>query len=143
VTGYYFVEPEVAGGLGENTVLIRMPGRPVIVHELHYRFDGWLGDALVESTPCYIVTGRLAAEIAQSGLTGAGFDTVEISKSGQFDDLYPHRELPEFVWLKIEGMPGRDDFGTTSDMLLVVSERALAVLKASGIAHAHVARFES
>lgn len=143
MTGYRIVEPEVAGGLGKNTAFTRTPGQPIVVHKLHYQFDGWLGDALVESTPCYIVTERLAAEIGRSQLTGASFDRVETSKSEQFEELYPGRELPKFLWLKVVGSPGRDDFGVTPDLRLVVSERALAVLEDVGIAHALVEPFES
>lgn len=52
---YYVVEPEVAGGFGINTVFTRTEGKPMVVHKLHYEFDGWLGDSLLETTPCYIV----------------------------------------------------------------------------------------
>ena len=136
--GYYVVEPEVAGGWGEGTEFTRIIGQPVIVHKLHYQFDGWLGDALLESTPCYIVTMRLADKIKQARLSGVGFEKVEISKSEQFNDLHPNHDLPEFTWLQIWGEPGVDDFGVTSDFQLVVSEKALGVLKDIGISHALV-----
>ena len=142
MTGYHIVEPEVAGGWGKNTEFTRTPGQPVVVHKLDYQFDGWLGDELLESTPCYVSTERLAAEIRRAHLTGVSFDQVEISKSEQFDDLYRGRELPKFVWLKIEGTPGRDDFGVTPDLRLVVSERALVVLNEAGISHALVEPFD-
>ena len=64
--GYHCVEPEVAGGWGENTQFTRTPGRSVVVRRLHYSFDGWLGDELIESTPCYIVTERMAGEIKRA-----------------------------------------------------------------------------
>ena len=44
--GFYVLEPEVAGGFGENTILTRTPGKSMLVHKLHYQFDGWLGDPL-------------------------------------------------------------------------------------------------
>ena len=141
MTGYHIIEPEVAGGWGESTEFTRTPGQPVVVHKLHYQFDGWLGDELLESTPCYIATERLAAEIGRAKLTGVSFDQVETSKSDQFDALYPGRELPKFVWLKVEGTPGRDDFGVTPDLRLVVSEKALAMLVDVGISHALVEMF--
>jgi hypothetical protein len=142
LTGYHIVEPEVAGGWGKNTEFTRTPGRPVVVHKLHYQFDGWLGDELVESTPCYIVTERLAVEIERAELTGVSFDEVETFKSEQFEELYPHRELPKFTWLKVEGAAGQDDFGVTPDLQLIVSGRALAVLEGVGISHALVEPFE-
>jgi hypothetical protein len=129
MTKFYVLEPEVSGGWGEHTVSAREPGQHPRVHRLHYKFDGWLGDELLETTPCYIVTERLADDIRRAGLTGAAFDEVEVSTSEQFEDLHPDRKLPAFVWLKVNGAPAADDFGVTPDLMLVVSERALKLLR--------------
>lgn len=126
---YFYIEPEVAGGWGKNTVFDRTPGMPTVVHKLHYEFQGWLGDELLESTPCFIVSERVAREIEKAQLTGAGFDEVEITVSEQFQELYPNRQLPTFHWFKVNGGVGHDDFGIAADLRLVVSERALAVIK--------------
>lgn len=48
---FYYVEPEVAGGWGSNTVFERTPGRPTVVHKLNYAFDGWLCQTLECSNP--------------------------------------------------------------------------------------------
>jgi hypothetical protein len=133
---YFVVEPEVAGGWGENTVFTRTPRRPVVVHKLHYQFDGWLGDELLESTPCFIASERLAHEIERAGLTGVIFDEVEVTTSDEFKELYPDVQLPRFVWLKVQGKPGEDDFGVGPDLRLVVSERALELLERVGFSHA-------
>jgi hypothetical protein len=144
MTKYYVVEPEVAGGWGENTVFTRTPGLPTVVHKLHYQFDGWLGDELLESSPCYIVSERLAHDIRQHQLTGVEFDDVEVTTSGQFRDLYPDRQLPKFVWLKVAGKAGHDDFGIAQGLGLVVSERALDLLMQGGVSHAaSIAPFQS
>lgn len=135
---YFVVEPEVAGGWGDNTVFTLTPGQPVVVHKLHYQLDGWLGDELLESTPCFIVTERLAHEIERAGLTGVTFDEVEVTTSDEFKDLYPHLQLPKFVWLKVHGQPAKDDFGIAPGLLLAVSERALELLKRIGFSHASV-----
>jgi hypothetical protein len=102
---YYVVEPEVAGSWGNKTEFTRTPGAPVFVRKLHYQFDGWLGDDLLESAPCYIATARLADEIGRSQFSGISFADVETSKSAQFEELYPDRDLPKFLWLKPEGNP--------------------------------------
>jgi hypothetical protein len=133
---YYVLEPEVAGGWGKNTVFSRTPGKPVVVHKLHYQFDGWLGDELLESTPCYIASERLARGIEKAGLKGVSFDAVEVTKSEQFEELYPGRVLPKFVWLKVDGTAGQDDFGIAPGLRLVVSERAFELLKEAGLSHA-------
>ena len=138
MTGFYIVEPEVAGGWGRNTEFTRRPGQPTIVRKLHYLFEGWLGDDLLETAPCYIATERLTAGIKRSRFTGVEFSPVEISKSEQFEDLYPNRELPKFLWLKAEGIPLRDDFAMTRDLQLIVSKRALDVIGNFQISHAIV-----
>ena len=138
---FYYLEPEVAGGWGENTVFDRTPGRPTVIHKLHYQFDGWLGDELVESTPCFIVSEQMGKEIKRAHLNGVWFDEVEVTMSDQFKEFCPNRQLPKFVWLRMEGTAGQDDFGTAPDGRLVVSEQALTLLRERGISHAVVTDF--
>lgn len=137
---YFLIEPEVAGGLGERCV-INSCVHPPIVEKLHYQMDGWLGDNLLESFPAFIVTEQAADRLKESGFTGVSFDEAEITKSAQFDDLYPGRAIPRFVWLKVCGRAGHDDFGLAADGRLVVSRRALADLQQIGIANAIVEPF--
>jgi hypothetical protein len=138
---FYRLEPEVAGGWGTNTVFTRIPGKPVVVHKLHYHFDGWLGDELLASSLCYIVTQRLADEIQDAQLTGVGVADVEVTTSEQFRELYPERELPRFLWLKVVGKVGKDDFGLDEQHRLVVSERALQVLKGTSLDNCDVSDY--
>lgn len=138
---FYYIEPEVAGGWGKNTVFDRTPGRPTVVHKLHYQFDGWLGDELLESTPCFIVSDRVAQEIKRAHLAGVRFDQVEVTVSEQFRELHPNRQLPKFVWLRVEGTAGQDDFGTAPDGRLIASEQAIGLLRELGISHALVTEF--
>jgi hypothetical protein len=134
---FYYLEPEVAGGVGPNSETHRENGALVVTH-LNYEFDGWLGDALLETTPCFILTdaGREAVEAA--GLRGVRFADVEVTQSPTFSELYPTRELPPFRWMIVDGVPYRDDFGMAADLRLIVSERALETLRAAGIDHAMV-----
>lgn len=127
---FYYIRPEVAGSVGPRSVEDRSV-HPPIVTRLHYEFDGWLGGAILESFPCYIVTDPLKKALEDEGFTGCEFDEVEISASEQFADLYPERveALPKFHWLKLTGKAGNDDLGMSSDHVLVVSERVLETLK--------------
>ena len=135
---FYRLEPEVAGGIGPDTVMDRSVVPPR-VEQLHYVFDGWLGDGLLETFPCYIVTESLAREIQHLNLTGAQLGNVKITKSSQFEELYPTQSLPKFMWLKIFGTAGKDDFGISQDYRLIVSERALNVLKSFGLSRCRIA----
>jgi hypothetical protein len=140
---YTILEPEVAGGWGANTVA-DVSVHPPAVTRLHYEFQGWLGDDLLESFPCFIVSERLAAELLRSELTGFTLDALKVSTSAEFEELHPGRRLPEFRWLRVAGRAGQDDFGIGPDYRLVVSAAALAVLEGFSLRHAsrepHVAR---
>lgn len=134
---HFVLEPEVAGGFGGNTKVIHAHASSFTVERLHYQFDGWLGDEVVESTPCFIVSKALADDLERARLTGFLFDEVEVTVSKQFADQQGRLILPEFLWLKVDGAVGIDDFGLNTDLMLVVSERALETLTSS-IAHASV-----
>lgn len=125
---FFAVEPEVAGGFGPNTILDRNV-YPIRVDHLHYEFSGWLGDELLEATPCWIVTENLARQIRETGLSGVEFVEAEVSTSDQFRELHPDRSLPKFFRLNVTGAPRRDDFGVGDDLRLVVSETALDLLR--------------
>lgn len=139
---YFVIEPEVAGGWGHRTEFTRTPGQRVIVHRLHYEFQGWLGDELLTSFPCFIVTKTLADRLVSAGLRSFELDEVEVSCSALFLELYPTTRLPPFVWLKIAGTAGEDDFGISTAGRLVVSERALTILQQGQLSHCSVSEFE-
>ncbi len=94
---YYIMEPEVAGEIGYNTIY-QNSERTQISH-LHFIFDGWLGDEILETTPCFLVSERLKGEIIKNGLSGYIFQEVEISYSDEFLELYPNIEMPNFFRL--------------------------------------------
>jgi len=139
---YYVIEPEVAGGFGENAVLDDPTARPPRIKNFHYEFSGWLGDPILETVGCFIVTEALRERIEALEPTGMTFGRVEVSKSGEFEDLYPSRVLPNFVWLQITGAPGVDDFGLSSSHRLVVSQRILEILREGGMRHCDFADFQ-
>ena len=124
---YYMLEPEVADGLGQNTRLDTSI-HPPRVNQLHYEFIGWLGDELLESFPCFIVTAQLGEDFLNASLTGFNLDQVEVSPTPEFSELYRQKKLPEFRWLQINGQAGIDDFGNTPDGRLIVSESTKAIL---------------
>jgi hypothetical protein len=133
----WILSPEVAGQLGENTSLDASVHPPKVSH-LHHRFEGWLGDDLLETFPCFLVSSALAAALEEAGLTGFSLDAVEVSTSPEFQELSRPRPLPEFRWLKVTGVHHHADFRLTPDFRLEVSSRALDVLKNFSIAHAAV-----
>jgi hypothetical protein len=133
----WVLEPEVAGELGDNTVLNTSVHPPVVFH-FHHRFEGWLGDELLTVFPCFLVSSALAKALEEARLVGFSLDDVEVSTSPEFQELYPGRTLPEFRWLKITGKDREADFRLTPDFRLEVSSRALEVLKRFNLAHAEI-----
>jgi len=155
---FYMLEPEVAGEIGENTVYanfeeVKNKGVQPIISKLHFEFSGWLGDDIIESTPCFIVTEKLKTYIEKSELTGFEFQNVEISLSDEFIEFYPDRELPDFFRLiptgKIKVENGvcsewsGDDFNFSDKSYLVVSNKAFSILKKFNIENCDVYEIEN
>lgn len=152
----FLLSPEVPGGFGDDTVLGSYLDRAdksqeyPDVTELHLVFEGWLGDELVTSHPCYLVTSRLAATLRASGLRGVSFRAVKVSRSDQFEMFHPGRQLPAFEWLRptgrvnIDADTGRiqstsdDDFLLDCRARLYVTQRALEVLRLHTVTNCEV-----
>ena len=83
---YKYLEPEVAGGIGIDTILDNSI-HPPLVKFLHYHFSGWMGDDILETFPCFIISERLKNAIENNKLTGIFFDFVKITKSEDFEKI--------------------------------------------------------
>lgn len=125
---FRYAQVEVAGALGDETK-INKDTFPPIVTKLHYIFDGWCGNDIIESFPCYIVSDLLKNELIKNSITGIVFDKVKVSKSRNFHEIFTNIKLPEFHWLKITGIVGIDDFGLSSDYRLVISSKVFEILQ--------------
>jgi hypothetical protein len=134
----WVLSPEVAGELGDATELDSSV-HPPKVYRFHHRFEGWLGDELLEAFPCFLVSSDLAKALEEKGLVGFSLGEVEVSVSPEFQSLHPGLTLPEFRWLKITGENRNADFRLTPDFRLEVSSRALSVLRKFKIAYAAIA----
>lgn len=137
---FYFIEPEVAGGLGDHTVM-DTSYNPPIVSKFEYKFEGWLGDELLESFPCFIVTEPLSALVTKANLSGFTLEPVHICTTDDFDEACPNKLLPKFLWLKVNGRAGVDDFGLADDHRLVVSGTALNILQAAQLDNADIEEY--
>jgi hypothetical protein len=109
------IEPDVAGGIGRGTVMDTSVHPPVVT-KLVYQFEGWFGDSIVTTFPCFLVTEDVKRRLVDLGASGAAFAQAEITISENFHELQPDVELPPFVWLKIDGQAGRDDFGIAGNL---------------------------
>ncbi|WJI76002.1 MULTISPECIES: hypothetical protein [unclassified Mesorhizobium] len=138
---YFYIEPDVAGGLGPHTILDPSV-HPPMVSKLHHVVEGWTGDVLVTTFPCNLVTEDAQHALQKIGFSGATFADAEVTTSEEFHEDQPGQELPPFVWLKVDGKAGRDDFGVAASYLLVISKRVLDLLESLGIPFAVVEPYE-
>ncbi|OOM06323.1 hypothetical protein [Clostridium saccharobutylicum] len=144
----FMLEPEVAGEIGENTIYdnfddVRYRGAYPKISHLHFIFSGWLGDCIIESAPCFIVTDELKSKIEKSGLKGYKFEDLEVSLSDEFIEMYPNRDIPQFKRLIPMGSVvvydetytqwSGEDFNLSNKSYLVVSEKVLDILKECNI----------
>lgn len=151
------LQPEVAGSTGEGTVITNydaLRAGTALVHdvaELEYTFDDWLGDDLLESFPCFIVTEALAASLERAGLSGLELRDVTISVSELWPQLHGDdptgASLPPFRWLTPTGTLQLEpketaytawsghDVNLSQRAQLVVTDRALEVIRQHTIAH--------
>jgi len=107
----------------------------------------WPEDDLIDAYT-YVCSQALADTLSKSGLTGFQLDQIyEVSKGDQFEISvkgHENQKLPEFLWLKVLGKPGIDDFGLVQGpcgLPLVVSEQALAVLRKHNLNHCKVVEY--
>ena len=129
---YFKIWPHVAGGVGKGTVFDSSV-HPPIVSKLHYVVEGWFGDVIVTTFPCFLVTEEAQHALQRMGFSGATFADAEVTTSEEFQEDQPGLELPHFVWLKVNGKAGQDDFGIAVPFHLIISERVLDLLESLGI----------
>lgn len=88
------------------------------------------------------MTEEAAHALSEIGFTGATFAAVEVKTSEDFRELQPEVELPSFVWLKVNGKAGHDDFGIAKNLNLVLSERVFDVFDERGLPSATIKPFD-
>lgn len=134
---YFRIRPEVSVYIGERTVFDRSVV-PWYIQKLHLEFEGWFGDDLVTASPVFCVTQRLKEGLEESLLSGIlSFDNIEITKTENFEELYPNKELPNFFLLRIKDGGRRDDIGIESGDL-IISEKALDFIRSYNLSEAEV-----
>lgn len=133
---HHLLEPEVAGGLGERTVMDPAV-HPPRVERLHYEVRGWLGDDLVESTPCFLISRDAARALVRAGCTGFGLAHAEITLQPEAC-VAVDRRITTFRWMQPGDVAGHDDVALDQTASLVVSDRALEVLRRFRLEHCTV-----
>ena len=135
---YKYFEPEVSGGLGKLTEIDNSV-HPPLIKKLHFVFDGWLENDILETFPCFLVSEGLKSEIEVNNLSGISFSDLTITFSDTFKQIYGDKKMPKFYWAKISGIAGLDDFGIElKNFKLVISPTAYTLLLSFNISEADV-----
>lgn len=74
---FYKLEPEIAGEIGESSKIEYENGKIKKIIFLEYLFSDWLGDELLSTHPCHIVTENLKKDISANNLTGVKFQKIK------------------------------------------------------------------
>lgn len=94
---YYWMRPEVAGGLGPRNDY-NVSRTPSLIGTLHFEFVDWAGDDIVTTSGFWLVTRNLAAALKVSSLTGWQLDDVRLT----FSDYWRQPPCKEFpVWRRL------------------------------------------
>lgn len=136
---FHLLRAESAGDFGSHSVIENPQARPLKVTRFHYELDMWPTDDLLQAVGVFMVSERLELKLKAlvPAVSGAAFDDVEVTTSDKFDEWHSRSStetyrdksnLPKFVWLKVSGQAGVDDFGLFNNRL-VVSDRVLGLLK--------------
>lgn len=111
---------------------------PPHVKHLHAVMEVWDGDSLIAAFPCFAFEDRLVKAILHQELTGIEFEEMEMTKNPEYANSLPKEDLPPFVRGIVTGQKGIDDFYLSEDFILVVSKRALDVIKSFPLKYAEI-----
>jgi hypothetical protein len=129
---FYILKPEQCGGFGRKALYGgELTDRPPAIYRLDFEFTAWPVDDLIEVNCTYIATETLVAELAELNPKPVGifYDNVTVNNTYEMRQAQPGMELAAYKWCKINGRPGKDDFAMSADHRLVISSRALIVIK--------------
>lgn len=125
---YFVLSPIIPGTIADGTEFDRSDFRTK-TEKLHFEFDNVPDDDFIcGGGDVFLAAPSLAEAFARAGLTGFSIAEATLSVGGNFMAVEGHSSVPSYQWLKIEGVPGRDDFGIFDGFTIVVSKRVVDVL---------------
>lgn len=140
---YYRIGPIVDASQGDMTEYV--PGfENRILETFHMVLEDWNSNDIVTTSPGFAVTRQLADSLAKGELSGFKLKDMHlsISENGARAIRAKGVPIPELIWLDIEGTDEQTDFFLTATYPpLVVSERALAVLREFNLANADIEEY--
>jgi hypothetical protein len=104
-----------------------------------FAYDFPTEDCIFNDGMYYFVAKNVGSAISALGLSGASRQPVETRVSDTYTQSYGTPTwVPEVEQLIVTGAAGEDDFGLQGRVTLIVSDRALALLRQHGLAQAEI-----
>lgn len=147
---YFILEPEVAGGIGKKSKILYENSKIKEVLFLDYEFEGWLGDDILTTHPCFIISESLCDIIKVSDLKGYQLQKIDISFSDFFLEVHNKKILPNFI--RLLPFPINEvnlinkmllDFYLYKNTTLVVSEKVLNILEKFNLSNANILNIDT
>lgn len=142
---YFILEPEVAGGIGKKSKILYKNSKIKEVVFLDYEFENWLGDDILTTHPCFIISESLCDVIRINDLKGYQLQKIDVSFSDFFSEVHSKKTLPNFIRLLPFPINEIDlidkmllDFYLYKNTTLIVSEKALNILKKLNLSNANI-----
>jgi hypothetical protein len=108
-----------------------------------FAYDFPTEDCIFNDPPYYFVTEQAGSAISVLGLSGASRRPVETRVSDAYVQSYgAPTSIPGVEQLVVTGVAGQDDFGLQGRVTLIVSDRALALLRQHGLANAQIVPYD-
>ena len=129
---FYSLIPQTCGEFGRKTLYAgELTDIPPVIYRLHAEFNIYPNDQLIAISNQFVCTANLAEKLqrTQPRLSGLQIHELNVTTTLDFRRNNSGKELSEMRWLKIVGKAGVEDFGMSADYKLVVSDKALSVIK--------------
>lgn len=122
------LDPQVAGELGEGTVLDGST-HPPRVSQVVYVLDQPDADESIQSFPVFLVSTNLGSRLQDAGLTGFELSGVIVRPSDNYLAIYGDVPLPQYLWLQVTGTAEETDCWLDESLQVCVSDRMMAIME--------------
>jgi len=133
----YCLDPEVAGELGEGTVLDSSTHPPALSH-LDFTLDYPDADELIQSFPVFLISERLGSRLQAAGLTGFTLTGARVRPSDNYLAVHGDAPHPHYLWMQVAGVAGEADCWLDDSLMVCVSDRMMTILEAVGLSDCSV-----
>lgn len=124
----YILDPQVAGELGDGTVLDGST-HPPTVSKVDYVLDQPNADELIQSFPVFLVSAGLGTRLQQAGLSGFNLADVSVRPSDNYVALFGDAQHPQYLWMQVNGLPAGADCWLDTSFQLCVSDRMMSIIE--------------